>query len=69
MTTPKATSVADNSGKQEDEIEVEAGGIWTASSLGFSFHCDCGWVSERHETQGVAIEADVWPHMVEVHRV
>ena len=67
--SPKATSDALAGGKQQDEIEVEAGGIWTASSLGFSFHCDCGWVSKRHDTEGAAIHDEVWPHMVKEHRV
>jgi hypothetical protein len=29
---------------------VEEPGIWVGSELGVSFHCRCGWVSERRPT-------------------
>lgn len=49
------------------EIEVDASGVWVGSSLGFSWHCSCGWVSRRYETDSEAVDAEVWPHMVEKH--
>lgn len=57
--TPNDGSVALAGSKQD--------GIWAASTLGVSFHCECGWVSKRYETEEAAIEAEVGAHMEE-HR-
>ena len=58
----------EGSGAEVGGVEVDASGMWVASSLGFSFHCDCGWVSKRYDSDSEAIDAEVWPHMADNHR-
>ena len=50
-----------------EQAEVDATGMWSGSELGYSWHCGCGWVSQRHASVEVAIEAEVWLHMRERH--
>lgn len=51
-----------------DDAAVDTEGFYEATSIGYAWHCACGWTTARHRSVDT-VTADAWQHCLDTHHM